>query len=179
MFLPKFRRLEGHPFRRSSRDFELLKTEQARLESFSLEPPWSLGFITPEKLAQAGFFYLQDGDKVNDQFLNFNNFNLLTRLTSFLNRFSAHFVVVSQENGNKATILRPNIGNTSQNVRLFVISPLVMSLCKKKVTTKQVLVVDRMCVDLTLILQRVYQFKLVKSLNDSKILCTILNFCIL
>ncbi len=57
-------RMEPSSFR-PSRDFERLKREEARLESFSFPPGWSLPFVTPEDCARAGFFFLQDGDKVN------------------------------------------------------------------------------------------------------------------
>jgi hypothetical protein len=56
--------MDHHLFR-SPRDFESLKTEQVRLDTFSLQPDWPVTFITPEDCAKAGFFYLQDGDKVN------------------------------------------------------------------------------------------------------------------
>jgi len=54
----------GSPYNRSSRDFELLKSERARLETFSLPPGWPVTFITAEDCAKSGFFFLQDGDKV-------------------------------------------------------------------------------------------------------------------
>lgn len=57
---------------RSTRDFENLKTERGRLDTFSLPPVWPVTFITPEDCAKAGFFYLQDGDKVSMKFFFYN-----------------------------------------------------------------------------------------------------------
>lgn len=59
-----FFRMEVNPFSRP-RDFDALKSERARLESFSQPPGWPIPFIRPEECAHAGFFFLQDGDKVN------------------------------------------------------------------------------------------------------------------
>lgn len=57
-------RMEVNPFS-SPRDFTALKSERERLESFSRPPGWPIPFIRPEDCARAGFFFLQDGDKVN------------------------------------------------------------------------------------------------------------------
>lgn len=56
--------MEVNPFSRP-RDFDALKSELARLESFSQPPGWPIPFIRPEECAHAGFFFLQDGDKVS------------------------------------------------------------------------------------------------------------------
>jgi len=47
-------------------DFGALKFERNRLETFSLPPGWPVDFIQPEDCAKAGFFFLQDGDKVRN-----------------------------------------------------------------------------------------------------------------
>ncbi|ODN01677.1 Death-associated inhibitor of apoptosis 2 [Orchesella cincta] len=57
----------ANPFSRP-RDFDALKSERARLDSFSQPPGWPIPFIRPEDCAQAGFFFLQDGDKVQCAF---------------------------------------------------------------------------------------------------------------
>ncbi|XP_021948642.1 baculoviral IAP repeat-containing protein 7 isoform X2 [Folsomia candida] len=68
MVMPQPSRMDSISSFRSTRDFENLKTERGRLDTFSLPPVWPVTFITPEDCAKAGFFYLQDGDKVQCAF---------------------------------------------------------------------------------------------------------------
>jgi len=53
---------------RPARDFERLKSERERLSTFSQAPGWPVSFISAEDCARAGFFFLQDGDKVQCAF---------------------------------------------------------------------------------------------------------------
>ncbi|OXA38549.1 baculoviral IAP repeat-containing protein 7 [Folsomia candida] len=69
MVMPQRSRMDSTPsLFRSSRDFENLKTERGRLATFSLPPGWPVTFIRPQDCAKTGFFYLEDGDKVQCAF---------------------------------------------------------------------------------------------------------------
>jgi len=59
----------ANPYTRTEFDFNLLKSEQARLDTFHCSTcRWPLTFISPEDCAKAGFFFLKDGDKVQCAF---------------------------------------------------------------------------------------------------------------
>ena len=51
-------------YNRHTVNYELMKSEQERLNTFFGIPSWPVSFISPVDCAHAGFFFLQESDKV-------------------------------------------------------------------------------------------------------------------